>query len=155
MTEDLEGRIAAFLDAHHVMSLATAGPEGPHAANLFYIREGLSLVWVSDQRTRHSRDLADDPRVSATVAPDYADFAEIRGLQIEGRAAAVPELIERARLMAALALRYSFLGRLADAPAALRAAFSGATVYRLTPARIVMVDNTRGFGHKETLTPRS
>jgi hypothetical protein len=32
-------RIAAFLDAHHVMSLATSGRDGPHAASLFYALE--------------------------------------------------------------------------------------------------------------------
>ena len=81
---DLADRIAEFLDAHHVMSLATCGPHGPHAANVFYARDGFSLLWVSDPQSRHSRNIEINPQVSATIAPDYRDFAEIRGVQIFG-----------------------------------------------------------------------
>ena len=152
MSGDLAGRVAAFLDAHHVLSLATAGPEGPHAASLFYLRDGLSLVWVSDPASRHSRDLAAEPRVAATVAPDYDDYAAIKGLQMAGTAAVVTELAARARLQAQFATRYSFLTRPSAMLETLKAVFAGATLYRLTPVRIVLIDNSRGFGHKETLT---
>ncbi len=151
MTDGLDGRIAAFLDAHHVMSLATAGAEGPHAASLFYVRDGMSLAWVSDPGSRHSRDLAAEPRVAATVAPDYTDYAAIRGVQIAGTAEAVPDLAARARLLALFTRRFSFLTRPDAAAAMVLKAFSGATLYRLTPVRMVLIDNTRGFGHKETL----
>jgi uncharacterized protein len=150
MSADLAGRIADFLDAHQVMSLATAGPDGPHAASLFYARDGMTLAWVSDPASRHSRDLAALPRVAATVAPDYADYAAIRGVQISGTAEAVAELAARARLLALFARRFSFLSP-GGASAMVHAAFSRATVYRLTPVRIVLIDNTLGFGHKETL----
>ena len=72
MNDELANRIAAFLDAYHVMSLATHGPDGPHAANLFYVRDGLSLVWISEPDTRHSRDIAADQRVSACANPSAA-----------------------------------------------------------------------------------
>lgn len=148
---DIGARIAAFLDDHHVMSLATAGADGPHAASLFYVRDGTALVWVSDAASRHSQELEADPRVSATVAPDYDDFAVIRGLQIAGQASRVAELGERTRLLALLGRRYSFLAQAAKAPAAVLSALQRSTVYRLQPRRIVFIDNTRGFGHKETL----
>ncbi len=151
MTQDLSGRIAAFLDLYHVMSLATSGPDGAHAANLFYVRDGLSLFWVSDADTRHSRDLEANPRVAATIAPDYTDFAAIRGVQMHGEARRVSEIAQRARILLLMVRRYPFLGRLAEAPAALRAAYERIPVYQLTPADIVLIDNTKGFGHKETL----
>jgi uncharacterized protein len=148
---ELSARIAAFLDAHHVMSLATAGKSGPHAANLFYARDGLSLVWLSDAGTRHSQDVEAKGQVAATVAPDYSDFPLIRGVQIEGTARRVADGGERARLFRLLAARYPFLAQLAFAPPAVRAACDNAEIYRLRPERIVLVDNTRGFAHKETL----
>lgn len=152
MTDDLSGRITAFLDLYHVMSLATCGAEGAHATNLFYVRDGLSLYWVSDTDCRHSRDIAANPRVAATIAPDYTDFAAIRGVQMHGEARHVTELAHRARILLLMVRRYAFLGRLADAPAKLRAAWERIQVYQLTPADIVLIDNTKGFGHKETLT---
>ncbi|MGC2777335.1 MAG: pyridoxamine 5'-phosphate oxidase family protein, partial [Bradyrhizobium sp.] len=102
MSDDLAERVKNFLDLYHVMSLATLGPDGAHAANLFYARDGLTLFWVSDADTRHSRHIAADPRVSATVAPDYSDFAAIRGLQMRGRAEHVTATMPRVRLLALL-----------------------------------------------------
>jgi uncharacterized protein YhbP (UPF0306 family) len=151
MNHDLSRRIAEFLDLYHVMSLSTTGPQGAHAANVFYARDGLSLFWVSDADTRHSRHIEANAQVAATVAPDYSDFATIRGVQIRGTARCVVEADQRARLLALLEARYAFLARLAGGPPALRAAYERIQVYRLSPVEIVLIDNTKGFGHKETL----
>ena len=151
MNSELEQRVAAFLATYHVMSLATVGSSGPHATNLFYACDGLALVWVSDPDTRHSRDIAADPRVAATVAPDYSDFADIRGVQVAGVAQPIVPMHERKRHLALLEARYPFLGELAKGPTKLLEAYARTTVYRLRPARIVLIDNSKGFGHKETL----
>jgi hypothetical protein len=146
----LAARIEAFLDAHHVMTLATVGDAGGHAASLMYARAGFTLYWTSDPQSRHSVHLERDARVAVTIAPDYADFRVIRGLQIAGRAwrLAAPES-QAAR--AALVARYAFLAELASGPPKLRAAFEQAEFYALVSERITLIDNTRGFGHKETL----
>jgi uncharacterized protein YhbP (UPF0306 family) len=151
MTSELGRQIGAFLGAHHVMSLATLGAGGPHATNLFYACDGLALLWVSDPDTQHSREIEADPRVAATVAPDYTDYAVIRGVQITGAARRVVATDERMRHLAQLEARYAFLGQLASGPPKLRAAYARTAVYRLQPSRIVLIDNTKGFGHKETL----
>lgn len=151
MSAPLYDRVTAFLDAHHVMSLATAGPQGPHAASLFYARDGLALVWVSEERSRHSSEVFADPAVAATIAADTADFTAVRGMQMRGRAARVDDPAEAARLRALLVARYPFLQRLDALPAALRAAAGRVAVYRLVPDQVVLIDNSRGFGHKETL----
>lgn len=150
-SSEVAERMVRFLDANHVMSLATIDALGPHAASLFYARDGFGVIWVSDPNTRHSRDLEADARVSATVAPDTSDYALIRGVQIHGTARRVTDSAERDRLLALLVQRYSFLARPKDAPAKIAAALDSAAVYRLEPVRIVLVDNSLGFGHKDTL----
>jgi len=151
MDTELGRQIASFLAAHHVMSLATAGPGGPHAASLFYACDGLALIWVSEPASQHSRDIEADARVAATVAPDYSDFAAIRGVQIVGAAQRIVAADEHKRQLAQLEKRYSFLGQLAEGPPKLREAYARTAVYRLQPTRIVLIDNSKGFGHKETL----
>ena len=147
----LRAEIEAFLAAHHTVSLATVDEEGaPHAANVLYAPDGLALYWMSDTQTRHSRHIEARQRMTATVAPDYADFRLIRGLQIFGKArrlAGIESLATARRMIS----RYGFLAELANGPAALRAAFEKAGFYCLEPQRITFIDNTRGFGHKETL----
>jgi len=150
MNSEVAARVTAFLDALHVMSLATLGPDGAQAANLFYARDGFSLVWLSDPLSRHSLALEADGRVSATIAPDYSDFGEIRGLQIAGDACLIAGEAAQRRAMELLQTRYAFLKRLAAA-APLAEAVARAAPYRLVPRTIVMIDNTRGFGHKDTL----
>lgn len=151
-SDELAERILAFLANHHVLSLATVGEDGPRATNLFYACDDLALVWVSADDARHSRDVDTDPRVAVTIAPDCEDFTVIRGLQINGTAHRVIDPAERSRLRRLIERRYPFLQRLDDAPAKLREAYAGVSVYRLEPSRIVLIDNTKGFGHKETLT---
>lgn len=151
MTSALAQEIAAFLAAHHVLSLATIGSAEPHAVNLFYACDGLALVWLSDPETRHSRELEANNRVAATVAPDYSDFATIKGVQIAGTARRIVAEDERGRYLALLELRYSFLRELRGGTPQLRQAHAQSAVYRLEPRRMVFIDNTKGFGHKETL----
>jgi uncharacterized protein len=151
MTIDLERQIGIFLAGHHVMSLATVGSSGPHATSLFYACDGLALIWVSKLDTQHSREIEADPRVAATVAPDYSDFANIRGVQISGKARRILAPDDRIRHLAELEARYPFLGQLAAGPLKLRQAYARTAVYRLQPARVVLIDNTKGFGHRDAL----
>lgn len=151
--DDLGDRIAEFLDTHHVMSLATCGPRGPHAVNLFYARDGFSLLWVSDRDSTHSTNIGASPQVSATIAPDYHDFNEICGVQIFGDAhrldgAATPDNARRL-----LAARYPILQQISD-KSILKRAYLRAEPYQLVPHRIVMIDNRLAFAHKETLDLR-
>jgi uncharacterized protein YhbP (UPF0306 family) len=151
MNSELGQQIGSFLAAHHVMSLASIGPGGPHATSLFYACDGLALVWMSEPDTQHSREIEVDPRVAATVAPDCSDFAVIRGVQIAGTARRIVAADERMRHLAQLEARYPFLAQLAAGPPKLREAYARTAVYRLQPARIVLIDNSKGFGHKGTL----
>jgi uncharacterized protein len=149
VADELADRIAALLDAHHVMSLATVGPDGPHAASLFYARDGFALFWVSDPTSRHSVELEAGATVAATIATDYADYATIQGLQLSGRARRLADDAELARARTILETRYPFLKQLLDAD--VRDRYARAQIYRLDVVRFVLIDNTRGFGHKDVL----
>jgi uncharacterized protein YhbP (UPF0306 family) len=150
MCGDVAACVATFLDAHHVMSLATGGPDGPRATNVLYVRDGFSLLWLSERDTRHSMAIESQARVSATVAADHSDFDKIRGLQIFGDAHRIVDAAERLRGRGLLEARYPMLQRLSDRPS-LKRTYETAALYRLAPHQIVLIDNTRGFGHKDTL----
>ncbi len=147
----LNKRIAEFLAVHHVVTLATSEGGAVHAASLMYAPDGLSLIWMSDPKSRHSQELERNPRVAATVAPDYTDFAAIRGLQIAGTAARLTAARDILHGTALMLERYDFLRALAAGPEALRKAFNRGGFYRLLPETITLIDNTVNFGHKETL----
>ena len=150
MSAGLRSRIEAFLQEHHVMSLATSGPEGPWSAAVFYASDGLTLYFVSAPGSRHSRDIEASGRAAATIHRDVGDWREIRGIQLEGKAARVGGT-ERAAALARYGRKFPLIADLPSAPPEIAAAMARVEWYRLSPRRVRLVDNTLGFGHREEL----
>lgn len=148
----LRPRIEAFLQAHHVMSLATSGPEGPWSAAVFYASDGVTLYFLSAPSSRHSRDIEASGRAAATIHSDIADWREIRGLQLEGAASRIAES-ERAAALARYGAKFPLIADPSSAPPEITAAMARVEWYRLSPQRVRLVDNTLGFGHREELDP--
>lgn len=143
----LRSRVQAHLAAHHVMTLATAGGEGPWAAAVFYVHEGWVLYFLSAPTSRHCRDIVQNPRVAATIQEDYKEWREIKGIQIEGSAARLPgEEEERVRR-----LYGEKFPLLRDPPAAIAQAMSKIGWYRVAAERAWFVDNSIAFGHRDEI----
>jgi uncharacterized protein YhbP (UPF0306 family) len=133
------------------VSLATVADGTAHAASVMFAVDDFSLYWTSDPGTRHSLAIERNAHVAATVAPDYADFHLIRGVQIAGRARRLGEANEAAHARELLRRRFAFLRELDGMPPALLAALGKAAYYRLDPDTITLIDNTKGFGNRHTL----
>jgi uncharacterized protein len=146
----LRQRVQAYLAAHHVMTLATNGDEGLWAAAVFYVHEGWALYFLSAPTSRHCRNIAQNPRVSATIQEDYSDWREIKGVQLEGIATRLSGSEEQ-RVQNLYAAKFAFLGNLADAPAAIVKALAKVGWYKLAPERAYFVDNTVAFGHRDEI----
>ncbi|MCC7462372.1 MAG: pyridoxamine 5'-phosphate oxidase family protein [Gammaproteobacteria bacterium] len=150
MSADLQSRVRAFLDEHHVMTLATVGRDGPWAAAVFYARADLRLYFLSAPSTRHAQHLAADPRAAAAIQRDYDDWPGIRGLQFEGTVREVAREDE-ARVRALYQKRYPLIGGGAGVPRKLLEALDRIRWYEFVPNDIHLIDNTLGFAHRERL----
>lgn len=150
MSEGLRERAQDYLREHHVMTLATAGAEGPWAAAVFYVSDGFTLFFLSSPTSRHSRALASSPRVAATIQEDYADWPQIKGVQLEGIAWEISGE-EEARARKLYGEKYPVVGRLAQAPAAIVKALARVRWYKLVPERVYFIDNSAGFGHRDEI----
>lgn len=147
----LRARVRQYLHAHHVATLATQGPTGPWAAAVFYAGDDTGLYFLSSPRSRHAGNLAQHPRVAATVQDDCADWASIKGVQLEGLCGELhgADLEHAQRLYAR---KFPFTDHLAGAPLAIAQAMARVRWYRLLPERLYFVDNAMGFGHREELS---
>ena len=141
-------RALAYLAGHHVMTLATAGVEGPWAAAVFYANEGFDLCFLSSPASRHCTALRENPAAAATVQEDCADWREIRGVQLEGR---VEELSgdEADRVRAFYGARFPIARLADDTPAPIAAALAKVRWYRFAASRAFWIDNAAGFGKRQ------
>jgi uncharacterized protein YhbP (UPF0306 family) len=149
-TSGLRNRVQAYLAARHVMTLATASDQGPWAAALFYVHEGWTLYFLSASASRHCRNIARNPRVSATIQEDYADWRVIKGVQLEGSAILLSGAdAEQARRL--YGAKFPLVGNPAVAPAAIVAAMAKISWYRVAADRAYFIDNSVAFGHRDEL----
>ena len=145
---DTRQAVLDYLRTHHVMTLATSGPEGPAAAAVFYANRGTKLYFLSSPHTRHCRNLTADPRVAITIQEDYADWNAIKGIQID---AVGRELDGRERDEAKRLYGEKFPDVLDERPilSALAQALRKVRWYELAAQRIRFIDNQKGLGHKD------
>ena len=144
-------QLLEYLGAHNVMTLATHGAKGPWGSAVFYVNEGATLYFLSAPSTRHCQNIQCDPRVAATVQEDYAQWEQIKGIQIEGTVSRLNA--EESRHAANLyARKFAFMDPL-RAPVAVAAAIRKIAWYRLSPTALYFIDNTQGLGHREQIDP--
>ena len=148
----LPSDLASYLAVHSVMTLATQGADGPWAAAVFYVCDGASLVFLSAPATRHCRNLAQDARCAATIQEDCRDWSRIKGIQLEGR---VVELQgdEEKRAQRLYGEKFPVVGAAANIPPAIVKALAKVRWFRLVPARVFFIDNSKGFGHRDEVDP--
>lgn len=138
--------VQAFLSRHHVVTLAYQDSMGIGACAVWFaVDEHLHLHFLSSPASRHGQALAAGGQVAFTVQKDEQDWRAIQGVQGIGRCAPTPQrAIDGAWQV--YTRRFPFVTR--QFPD-LQAALGSATLWRIIPTWIRLIDNTKGFGHKE------
>lgn len=153
MPDVLRERVQSYLREHYVMTLATHGAEGVWAAAVFYANDGYAIYFLSSATSRHGRNLAGNPQASAAIHEDYADWREIKGVQMEGMVTLLAgEEAEQAHVL--YGTKFPIVGNIGQAPAAIAAALAKVRWYRLVPERLYFIDNSAGFGHRDEIDLR-
>lgn len=154
MTEpvpDEAGALAAFLDAQHVMSVATGGADGSACAAVFYaVDDDGALVFVSDAASRHARHLAANPACAVTINGNARDWRAICGAQMRGAAGPVDGPARAAARERYLERFPELRAQLAEpANAKLADRLAAATIFRFVPDWARLIDNSRGFAARD------
>jgi len=149
MNAQLIRETKAYLETHHVMTLSTAGEEGPWAAAVFYLSIDFNLYFFTETNTRHGRDLAANPLVAAAVHEDYHDWRDIKGIQLRGEATPVGR-IEKARIIPLFVRKFPSVGSFLSNPKT-AAAVARAQVFKLAPREIWFLENDKGFSARQQI----
>lgn len=143
---DLKATLRAFLAAQSTLALATVNHDGvPENAPVFYVADDeLNLYWLSKESSRHSLNLAAQPRVAGAIYPAVWGWDKIAGLQIEGEAVSISNAQQREPILRLYQQKFQL-------PSSFDAAIASHTLYLLRPAWLRWLDNSVKFGHKVEL----
>jgi uncharacterized protein YhbP (UPF0306 family) len=141
-------RIKQFLADHTTLTLATVSADGrPQAAPLFFAEtDDLALIFISEQKVRHSKNIAANNIVAATIYADGQQWQTIRGLQIEGTCSPLAgQAVKTARDIYLRKFPFIQQNKL------LLVMLNTVAFYQITPGWIRLINNSQGFGHKEEI----
>ena len=135
--QSLDKRIIEFIQAHHVLSLATCDENVPYCSNMFYVflEKENALVFTSEEKTRHIQELIKNNKVAGSIALETEAIGLIRGLQFQGIMYKPDRTLKRKAIMAYLK-RFPY------------AILKGAAVWMIELRHAKFTDNRLGFGKK-------
>jgi hypothetical protein len=147
-------RLLNFLRNHQVVTIAVVEPDGTaHAAALFYVVDDeLNLYVLTEPASRHGRAMARTGRVAGTIQRDRQEWQEIQGAQFRGHCRRLRGAAHE-RGWDLFAARFPFVRN--TAVAGLAQALGKIALWRIEPAWMRLIDNRRGFGHKEEWTRKA
>jgi nitroimidazol reductase NimA-like FMN-containing flavoprotein (pyridoxamine 5'-phosphate oxidase superfamily) len=149
MRRQAKDEIAAILKEGKDLTLATLMPDGaPQATTVSYASDGLTIYFGCGAASRKAQNLARDGRVAATVNLPYADWMQIRGLALSGRAQRLTDSDEIERGSLLFLEKFPEVAQFA-AEGDAAAPDSGIVFFRIVPEMVSILDYRKGFGHTE------
>ena len=145
---EFEIAVGSILREIPAMTLATCNLGIPWATDVYFAAVGFELFFFSSHRSRHCRNLADNPSCAATVHPTVNSWKEIKGLQMEGVAEPATTLGGKAQGLAAYIGKFPFARELFANPTETISTIDKATMYVMRPSHILLLDNALGFGSR-------
>jgi general stress protein 26 len=145
MNPALRDEILAILDGANDMTLATIRSDGyPQATTVSYAHDGLTLYFGCAADSQKARNLARVDKVSLTINLPHANWGEIRGLSMGGRANHIrdPREMEQAGQLLLRKFPEGIAEYASDG-------LEGVALFRVTPEVISVLDYRKGFGHTD------
>ncbi|MCS7060789.1 MAG: pyridoxamine 5'-phosphate oxidase family protein [Anaerolineae bacterium] len=138
--------VRAFLNRHNVLTLAYRDAHGVGACAVWFaVDDRLHLYFLSAPHSRHGQALAEGGQVAFTVQKDEQDWQTIQGVQGIGLCA----MLRAGELDSAWQVytrRFPFVThQIPD----LNHALGTAALWRIIPTWLRLIDNRKGFGHKQ------
>ena len=135
-----------YLNRHSVLCLASTRDNQPWVAPVFYAVWQNSLLFLSAPHTRHCKNLELNPLASGSIQEDYANWKNIKGIQLEGRVERIAEHYRRSAIDCYVG-KFPVTGT--DAPVEIANALDKVSWYQLVPSRMYLIDNSKGLGNRD------
>lgn len=146
---ELLSTILAFCGQWFTASLSTVDDDGkPHGANVQVAADrAVNLYFISSPNSAHSRHIAARGDAALTIYAHTVSPAEIHGVQMHGRCAAITDSGEYATALAVYLKQFPFIER----DDALLARVQAEQLFRFSPSWLRWIDNRVKFGFKKEM----
>ena len=135
---------ADILKSVSTMALATADLQGnPHTAPVYFVDdEEMCLYFFSDEDSRHSQHITQNPKAAAAIYPECQGWRDIKGLQLRGEVNLVESATEWQTAWARYQQKFPFVR-------SMKAVVAQNQLFVFVPLWIRLLDNSKGFGYKK------
>ena len=134
--------ISKFIEKHNTLTLATVKKHDVCAAALFYVSvdQGTSLIFVSNPKSEHIKNLDYSQKCAATIQENNLDWENIKGVQIKGNITTADDKYWENYLTT-----FEYISK----SETLAKAMKKVTLYKLEINWARFIDNAKGFGNKK------
>ena len=134
--------ISEFIEKHNTFTLATVKKHDVCAAALFYVSvdQGTSLIFVSNPKSEHIKNLDYSQKCAATIQENNLDWENIKGVQIKGNIMTADDKYWENYLTT-----FEYISK----SETLAKAMKKVTLYKLEINWARFIDNAKGFGNKK------
>ncbi len=144
MSDDAKQKVSNYLSSHPYLNLATVSADGtPIAHTVGFVSEDAAVYFMTDKNTRKAKNITGNPSVAYTVDEDELDIGRIQGIQMKGKASLVTDGAVIEKVSALLAEKYPFMKEMPVNP--------DYVLFMIDPVEALFIDNTVGFGHRDTV----
>lgn len=138
MQDGLEKHIRETLKDGLILTLSTVSADQPWAATLYYVADdNMNIYWLSKINTRHSQELAANPKTTAAIPLDADPSMPNVGLQVQGIAG---YLGDPAEIESAIRLYANKFGNSEEFVQSILSGQDEHKIYKLQPKYIVLLD---------------
>ena len=144
-------KIYEYIDSLNVMVISTIDYDTKYsrATPVFFARRDNLFYFVSFEETHHSRNIAENNYICASITQNYQNYREIRGAQIFGLCRKLSSLYESARAASVYFSKFLDFKAFLD-PQLMKSAIN-VSWYEFYGERVIYTDNTIEFGYREKL----
>jgi uncharacterized protein YhbP (UPF0306 family) len=135
-----EKLIRQYVDQIKIMQLATSANDQPWACTIhYYSDKDLNFYWVSTLARKHSKDIAQNPKVAAAILvhENTPEERYVIGISLEGKAELIGEQVDEQ-------IGQDYIQKLGRDASLLSDIASGKNphkFYRLKPTKIILFDS--------------
>jgi nitroimidazol reductase NimA-like FMN-containing flavoprotein (pyridoxamine 5'-phosphate oxidase superfamily) len=146
MIEDpLRAEILSYISSHNVCRIAISDGKSPSAYSMYYLNVGLKVYFESDPVSQKVQILRANPKISMAIDEDYADWRNIKGAQINGRANILDETAS-ARIRRAYLEKFPIIEEIGGLPA-------HHVFIEVVPEKVYFMDFSKKFGNRAVFYP--